>query len=139
MPTGTSTFALLADLLSGDPDIGGYAAATLDTVRIDDENVPLLPVQPLTAELWPTVTEGRVPAADDEILVGADVLAAIDAAVGDEVVLEEPYAPSGEGREYRRDHRGRGRLPCHRDGRDRPDPARIRCRHHLRRVAHPRR
>lgn len=83
-------------LLDGDPDIEGVAAGTLGSVVADDvSNVPVMAFLPITAELWPTVSEGRVPRGRNEVLVGADVLDRLDAQVGDRIGLSSPYDPEG--------------------------------------------
>jgi hypothetical protein len=80
-------------LTAGDPDIVGLTGGSLNSVRIDDLNVPMMAFQPITAALWPTLLDGTVPRDDDEVLVGVDVLEALDARIGDEVHLASPYRP----------------------------------------------
>ncbi|MBA2625456.1 MAG: ABC transporter permease [Acidimicrobiia bacterium] len=84
-------------LTRDDPAIAGLAGGTLNTVVVDDGlNVPVMAFRPITADLWPTVTRGTVPRDDDEVLVGADVLDALGADIGDDIDLASPYSPADE-------------------------------------------
>lgn len=75
----------LQALTADDPDIEGLTGATVNSVLLDGElNVPVMPILPITADLWPTVIDGTIPRSDDEILVG------------DDVRLQSPYSPSDD-------------------------------------------
>jgi hypothetical protein len=82
-------------LTADDPDIDGLTGGSLNSVVVDDRlNVPMMAFLPITADLWPTVIDGTVPQRDDEVLVGVDVLDALDADIGDTIQLVSPYSPS---------------------------------------------
>ncbi len=84
-------------LTADDPDIDGFAQGTLTAILVNDElNVPAMAFLAITADLWPTVIEGRVPANDDEVLVGRDVLDDLGAVIGDDIRLASPYSPAAE-------------------------------------------
>jgi len=79
----------VAAMTAGDEDIDGLTGATLNSVLVDDGlTVPVMAFLPITADLWPTVTDGEVPRRDDEVLAGADVLAELGAEIGDEITLQ---------------------------------------------------
>jgi len=81
-------------LTADDPDIVGLTGGSLNSVVVNgDLNVPLMAFRPITAELWPTVVDGTVPQRDGEVLVGVDVLDAVDAHIGDEIRLGSPHSP----------------------------------------------
>jgi len=84
----------LGDLLAGDPDLKGVTGADLSIVLLDERlSVPTLAVLPITASLWPTVVEGRVPRTDDEVLVGTAVLEEMGAEIGDSVLIRLAFGP----------------------------------------------
>jgi hypothetical protein len=85
------------ELVADDKDIEGVAGTSLTQLLVEGRPVPTMPVEPITAALWPTVVRGRIPAADNEILAGADVLEALDAEIGDRLRLQSPFSPPGEG------------------------------------------
>ena len=86
-------------LTEDDGDIEGLTGGTLNGVVVEGIDVPLMAFLPITAELWPTVTAGDTPRRDDEVLVGADVLADLDAEIGDKITLRtaSPSAVGGGG------------------------------------------
>ena len=116
-------------LIADDPDIVGVTGGSLNSVLVDDRlNVPVMAFLPITADLWPTVIDGTVPRRDDEVLVGVDVLDALDADIGDAIQLG--VAVLAHGGAHGRHRRGHGRVPVRRAGRRRPGPARPGgCRH----------
>ena len=86
----------LRDMVAGDRDVVGLAAADLTIVVLEDGvSTPALAVLPVTADLWPTVVDGRAPHHDDEVLVGREVLDRLDAAIGDEVMMRLAFGPDG--------------------------------------------
>jgi hypothetical protein len=84
-------------LTEGDDDIEGLAGGTLSGVVVEGMDVPLMAFLPITAELWPTVTAGDIPQGENEVLVGAEVLADLDAEIGDEITLRTARSGSGLG------------------------------------------
>jgi hypothetical protein len=80
------------DAVAGDDDIVGVSGAGQTQVVINDAVVsPALPVLAITEAIWPTVVEGAAPANDGEVLVGASVLSALGAEIGDMVTLQPTY------------------------------------------------
>jgi len=86
----------VAAMVAGDADVVGTAGATVRKMLLDDRViVPGLIVMPFTADIWPTIIEGRAPKSEDEVLVGARVLQQLDKDVGDTVRLESQDSPGG--------------------------------------------
>lgn len=83
----------LRALVDGDRDIDGMAGASLTGMLLDGSlSVSAIPILPITAELWPTIIDGAIPRGPGEILVGADVLDRLDAAIGDTVTMKNSLA-----------------------------------------------
>ena len=99
------------DRLRTTPGVAGLAAGTTSEIQLDRRvRVPTLAMDTFERTLGPTVVEGRVPVGPDEILLGSKTMGALDAEVGDRVLVSV-------GREDRAmEIVGRGVLPVVGDG-----------------------
>jgi ABC-type lipoprotein release transport system permease subunit len=99
------------DRLRTTPGVAGLAVGTTSEVQLDGEvRVPGLAMDTIERPLEPTVVEGRAPTAPDEILLGSTTIDALDAEVGDRIVV----SVGSEDRQM--EIVGRGVLPVVGDG-----------------------
>ncbi len=75
----------LVDRVRADPGIGGLAAATVRDTQVGGETTSVLAWDSLRGSLSPTLVEGRLPRASDEIVLGTRTADALGTGVGERV------------------------------------------------------
>jgi hypothetical protein len=84
--------ALVAGL-AADPRVADVGTVTYSLVRLGDEDVPIHGFEAAKGEVAPTLLEGRLPAAPDEVVLGTATLSAHDGDVGGTVEVVGPDGP----------------------------------------------
>ena len=83
--TGAKYSERLVARLRSDRSIAKLAGGTVDEARIDGKPTGVLAMDAIRGSLFPTVLEGRVPSAYDEILVGTKTARTLETEIGDQV------------------------------------------------------
>jgi ABC-type lipoprotein release transport system permease subunit len=79
--------AALVPAFAHDPVVSGFAAGTITQAELGLARVDVMGMQQVRGQLAPTVVEGRLPRADDEVMLGARNLERADLRIGDIAVL----------------------------------------------------
>jgi ABC-type lipoprotein release transport system permease subunit len=81
------------DALREFPDVVAVSGYTQGQLQISGDEVAAVGIDLLDGTVFPTLTEGRLPQSDDEIVLGRLTLRDLDASVGDEIEVEAPGGP----------------------------------------------
>jgi ABC-type lipoprotein release transport system permease subunit len=72
-------------LLERDRDIGAFSAGTFDEATIAGKSTPVIGMDQVRGSVGPSLLQGRLPRAPDELLLGTKTMAKLGAHVGDVV------------------------------------------------------
>ena len=75
------------------PQVTAYAAYTQGQLEIGGDQVPAVGIDQVDGTIFPTLTAGRVPVSDTDIVLGRLTLQDIDASVGDQIEVGTPGGP----------------------------------------------
>lgn len=78
------------DRLSNDPDVAALASLTTSLARLGQSDVNIHAFVTLKGDADPTLLEGRLPAAPDEVALGTRTMRDAGVGIGDTVVMEGP-------------------------------------------------
>jgi len=76
--------------VDGDDDFTALTAGSRATFVLEGRSVPAFGFRSVRGSLHPQVTEGRWPAARDEVALGAQTLRGLGAGIGDRIAVETP-------------------------------------------------
>ncbi|MGH9086121.1 MAG: FtsX-like permease family protein [Acidimicrobiales bacterium] len=85
---GAAPVGRMAVELGDDPAVEALAGGHYGDIVVEGQTIPAVGFTDLAGTTFPTIVQGRAPARDDELTMGASTMAALGVGVGDEVAVD---------------------------------------------------